>query len=95
MDQTPVSSRRSSRSNYKNVIRESDVLKDPDYRTKKEFYDQLKLKGNHCLFHDCNHVVQIHCNTLKENAIKEAQNIRSNLELMISQLSTQVQQMKV
>ena len=45
MNPNSTQSNRHVRSRYNNVIRESDVHADPEYKQKKEFYDQLKLKG--------------------------------------------------
>ena len=33
----------STRQRYSNVIRESDIRADPEYKQKKEFYDKLKI----------------------------------------------------
>ena len=68
---------------YSNVIRESDIRADPEYKQKKEFYDKLKIQ------------VQKQCNKLQENAIKEAQAIRDHISVHISQLVLRVQHMKV
>lgn len=95
MDQSPISPMRHTRSRYNNVIRESDCHADPKYKEKKEFFDQLYLKGIKIYLHHYNLVVQMNCNVLKENAIKEAKSIRDNLSLLISQLPTRVQNMKV
>lgn len=35
----------STRQRYSNVIRESDIRADPEYKQKKEFYDKLKIEG--------------------------------------------------
>lgn len=35
----------STRQRYSNVIRESDIRADPEYKEKKEFYDKLKIQG--------------------------------------------------
>lgn len=40
-------------------------------------------------------VVQINCNALQQNAMKEAKAIKDNLSVLISQLPARVQQMKV
>ena len=40
-------------------------------------------------------VVQLNCSELQENAMKEAKIIRDNLIILISQLSSRVQTMKV
>ena len=36
---------RIGRARYRNVVRESDVRQDPEYKKKVEFYDSLKIKG--------------------------------------------------
>lgn len=45
MNSTLDGSRRVPRSNYTNVVRESDVRADPDYKRKQEFFEALRLKG--------------------------------------------------
>ncbi|KAK8796624.1 hypothetical protein WA588_000753 [Blastocystis sp. NMH] len=66
-----------------NTVRESDIHADPEYKEKKEFFDQLLVK------------VQINCNALQQNAMKEAKAIKDNLSVLISQLPARVQQMKI
>ena len=39
---------RIGRARYRNVVRESDVRQDPEYKKKVEFYDALKIKGGLC-----------------------------------------------
>ena len=39
---------RIGRARYRNVVRESDVRQDPEYKKKVEFYDSLKIKGGLC-----------------------------------------------
>ena len=95
MNSNPSSPTRHTRSRYNNVIRESDVHADPEYKQKKEFFDQLKLKGMWIYCRWCNSIVQMNCNVLKENAVKEAKSIRDNLTLLISQLPARVQTMTV
>ena len=66
-----------------NTVRESDIHADPEYKEKKEFFDKLLVK------------VQINCNALQQNAMKEAKAIKDNLSVLISQLPARVQQMKI
>ena len=73
----------SARSRMQNTVRESDIHADPEYKEKKEFFDQLLVK------------VQINCNALQQNAMKEAKAIKDNLSVLISQLPARVQQMKI
>lgn len=94
MDRSVTSSKPYSHSNYRNVIRESDILNDATYREKKAFFEELKLKSG--FFSLLSHfVAQLHCNSLKENAAREASNIRNNLNILISQLPSRVQKMTV
>ena len=39
--------------------------------------------------------MQTHCNLLRENAMREANTIRDNFAILISQLPSEVQKMKV
>ena len=45
MSNSLFSTRRNSGGNYRNVIRESDVRADPEYKQKKDFFDQLLIQG--------------------------------------------------
>lgn len=45
MDRVPMNPKRRNKSRYNNIIRESDVHADPEYKKKKEFFDQLFLSG--------------------------------------------------
>lgn len=38
----------SARSRMQNTVRESDIHADPEYKEKKEFFDQLLVKGSQC-----------------------------------------------
>ena len=78
-----------------NVVRESDIAMDPDYLKKKEFFDNLQLR---CCLTYCRHsnrVVELKCNALRENTEKETKVIQNSLTLLISQLPSRVQKMKV
>lgn len=94
MDRVGTSPKPYSHSNYRNVIRESDILNDSTYKEKKAFFEELKLKSRFYCF-QCHSVAQLHCNSLKENAAREATNIRNNLNILISQLPSRVQKMTV
>ncbi|KAK8821193.1 hypothetical protein WA538_005822, partial [Blastocystis sp. DL] len=83
MDQPEMPKQLSARSRMQNTVRESDIHADPEYKEKKEFFDQLLVK------------VQINCNALQQNAMKEAKAIKDNLSVLISQLPARVQQMKI
>ena len=45
MDQPELPPQHSGRNRVQNTIRESDIHADPEYREKKEFFDQLLVKG--------------------------------------------------
>ncbi|KAK8818888.1 hypothetical protein WA577_002999, partial [Blastocystis sp. JDR] len=83
MNSTLDGSRRVPRSNYTNVVRESDVRADPDYKRKQEFFEALRLK------------VIMNCNHLKENALREANAVREQTSMSILTLSERIQNMTV
>ena len=45
MDQPELSQIPAARNRIQNTVRESDIHADPEYREKKEFFDQLLVKG--------------------------------------------------
>lgn len=55
MDQPELPQQPSGRGRKQNTVRESDIHADPEYRQKKEFFDQLLVKGfqRHELSHLC------------------------------------------
>ena len=87
--------RRVPKTKYNNVVRESDIAMDPDYLKKKEFFDNLQLRRclTYCRHSNC--VVELKCNALRENTEKETKVIQNSLTLLISQLPSRVQKMKV
>jgi hypothetical protein len=48
MDQPEMPKQLSARSRMQNTVRESDIHADPEYKEKKEFFDQLLVKGSQC-----------------------------------------------
>ena len=95
MSNSLFSTRRNSGGNYRNVIRESDVRADPEYRQKKDFFDQLLIQGRISSSLTIIFVVQMNCEELQQNASREAKTIKDSLFVLISQLSSRVQRMKV
>ena len=87
--------RRVPKTKYNNVVRESDIAMDPDYLKKKEFFDNLQLRCCLTYCHHSNRVVELKCNALRENTEKETKVIQNSLTLLISQLPSRVQKMKV
>lgn len=95
MDNSALPTRRGSGGNYRNVIRESDVRADPEYKQKKDFFDQLSIQGRISSILVIFFLVQMNCEELQQNAIREAKTIKDNLFVLISQLSSRVQRMTV
>ena len=68
MDQPEMPKQLSARSRMQNTVRESDIHADPEYKEKKEFFDQLLVKGSQCVVwnHLCS-TDQLQCLTAKCN----------------------------
>ena len=95
MDSYNGSKQHASKARHHNVVRESDVRADPAYKEKKEFFDQLKLRGRTLFCYEAYSSVQMNCTVLQENAVREAKSIKDNLAVLISQLPARIQKMKV